>query len=113
MKASAPAKQEGVTDRVSLRQALDSITIPRIKKVVKPTWKTLVAMRTPDPCIALAGVNPHAGENGLFGTEEIEILRPAMYHDQGFGPMKTVDFALGVKGEADSESMISNWDLAV
>lgn len=159
-----------VTDHVSLRQALDSITIPRIKEVVKLTWDTLVATRTPAPRIALAGVNPHAGENGLFGTEEIEILRPAMeelraegyptygplpgdtvflqalkgrfdavlamYHDQGFGPMKTVDFAHGVnctlglpfvrtspdhgtafeiagKGEADAESMISAWDLAV
>lgn len=159
-----------VTDHVSLRQALDSITIPRIKEVVKLTWDTLVATRTPAPRIALAGVNPHAGENGLFGTEEIEILRPAMeelkaegyptygplpgdtvflqalqgrfdavlamYHDQGFGPMKTLDMAHGVnctlglpfvrtspdhgtafeiagKGEADPESMISAWDLAV
>ena len=159
-----------VTDHVSLRQALDSITIPRVKEVVKLTWDTLVATRTPAPRIALAGVNPHAGENGMFGTEEIEILRPAMeelraegyptygplpgdtvflqalkgrfdavlamYHDQGFGPMKTVDIAHGVnctlglpfvrtspdhgtafeiagKGEADPESMISAWDLAV
>jgi 4-hydroxythreonine-4-phosphate dehydrogenase len=67
-----------VTDHVSLRQALDAITIARIKAVVKLTWKTLAATRTPTPRIALAGVNPHAGENGLFGREEIEILRPAM-----------------------------------
>ena len=159
-----------VTDHVSLRRALDAITPERIKAVVRLTWDTLVATRTPAPRIALAGVNPHAGENGLFGREEIEILRPAMeelraegyptygplpgdtvflqalqgrfdavlamYHDQGFGPMKTVDFAHGVnctlglpfvrtspdhgtafeiagRGEADPESMISAWDLAV
>jgi 4-hydroxythreonine-4-phosphate dehydrogenase len=159
-----------VTDHVSLRRALDAITIPRIKEVVKLTWHTLVATRTPAPRIALAGVNPHAGENGLFGREEIEVLRPAMeelrdegypthgplpgdtvflqalngrfdavvamYHDQGFGPMKTVDFAHGVnctlglpfvrtspdhgtafeiagKGEADPESMIAAWELAM
>jgi 4-hydroxythreonine-4-phosphate dehydrogenase len=159
-----------VTDHVSLRQALDAITVERVKAVVKLTWKTLVATRTPAPRIALAGVNPHAGENGLFGREEIDILRPAMeqlraegyptygplpgdtvflqalkgqfdgvlamYHDQGFGPMKTVDMAHGVnctlglpfvrtspdhgtafeiagKGTADPESMISAWDLAV
>ena len=159
-----------VTDHVSLREALDAITVERVKAVVRLTWDTLVATRTPAPRIALAGVNPHAGENGLFGREEIEILRPAMeelrregyptfgplpgdtvvlqalqgrfdavlamYHDQGFGPMKTVDFAHGVnctlglpfvrtspdhgtafeiagQGKADPESMISAWDLAV
>jgi 4-hydroxythreonine-4-phosphate dehydrogenase len=158
-----------VTDHVPLRRALDSITIPRIKEVVKLTWKTLVATRTHTPRIALAGVNPHAGENGLFGREEIEILRPAMeelraegyptfgplpgdtvflqalkgrfdavlamYHDQGFGPMKTVDMANGVNctlglpfvrtspdhgtafeiagsGLAEPESMLAAWDLA-
>ncbi len=159
-----------VTDHVSLRQALDVITKQRIKAVVKLTWKTLLATRTAKPRIALAGVNPHAGEGGLFGHEEIDILIPAMeelkregyptqgpfpgdtvflqglkgqfdavlamYHDQGFGPMKTVDFAHGVnctlglpfvrtspdhgtafeiagKGEADFQSMKSAWELAI
>lgn len=159
-----------VTDHMPLRKALDAITVPRIKDVVKLTWKTLLATGIAHPRIALAGVNPHAGENGLFGREEIEILRPAMeelraegyptsgpfpgdtvflmalkgrydavlamYHDQGFGPMKTVDFAHGVnctlglpfvrtspdhgtafeiagQGIADPESMISAWELAV
>ena len=158
-----------VTDHVPLRKALDHITIPRIKEVAKLTWRTLAATRTRAPRIALAGVNPHAGENGLFGREEIEILRPAMdelaaegfpmhgpfpgdtvflqalkgrfdavlamYHDQGFGPMKTVDMANGVNctlglpfvrtspdhgtafeiagsGLAEPESMIAAWDLA-
>lgn len=32
------------------------------------------------PCIAVAGLNPHAGENGAFGTEEIEIIGPAIHH---------------------------------
>jgi 4-phospho-D-threonate 3-dehydrogenase / 4-phospho-D-erythronate 3-dehydrogenase len=123
-----------VTDHVSLRQALAAIKGPRIEQVVRLTWEAL--LRTgrvgPEgqPRIALAGVNPHAGEHGLFGREEIEILQPAMqrlaeagyptfgpfaadtvflqglrgrydaiiamYHDQGFGPMKTIGFADGV-----------------
>lgn len=159
-----------VTDHLPLRKALDSITKARIKDVVKLTWKTLAARGISVPRIALAGVNPHAGENGLFGREEIDILRPAMeelmlegyptygpfpgdtvflmalkgrfdgvlamYHDQGFGPMKTVDFAHGVnctlglpfvrtspdhgtafeiagQGKADPESILSAWNLAV
>lgn len=123
-----------VTDHVSLRQALLAIRGPRIEQVVKLTYDAL--LRTgrvgPDgkPRIALAGVNPHAGEHGLFGSEEIEILQPAMarlaeqgyatlgpfagdtvflqglrgrydgviamFHDQGFGPMKTIGFSDGV-----------------
>ncbi len=123
-----------VTDHLPLRLALDAITRERIQEVVRLTWKSLQAMhRHPkgqNPRIALAGVNPHAGENGLFGREELDVLVPAMktlekegiptlgpfpgdtvflqglrgrfdaviamYHDQGFGPMKTVDMAQGV-----------------
>lgn len=159
-----------VTDHLPLRAALDAITVPRIVQVVTLTHAALVRAGNPSPRIALAGVNPHAGENGLFGREEIEILRPAMeelaragiptlgpfpgdtvylqalrgrydaviamYHDQGFGPMKTLDFANGVnatlglpfvrtspdhgtafeiagQGIAEPDSMIAAFNLAV
>jgi 4-hydroxythreonine-4-phosphate dehydrogenase len=159
-----------VTDHLPLRTALDAITVPRVVHVVRLTHAALVRAGIASPRIALAGVNPHAGENGLFGREEIEILKPAMeqlerggisaagplpgdtvflealrgrhdaviamYHDQGFGPMKTLDFANGVnctlglpfvrtspdhgtafgiagKGVAEPESMVAAWRLAV
>jgi 4-hydroxythreonine-4-phosphate dehydrogenase len=38
-----------------------------------------------DPKIAVAGVNPHAGEDGMFGTEEIEILKPAVVECSSLG----------------------------
>ena len=159
-----------VTDHLPLRAALDAITGARVKHVVRLTRDALVKTGLAAPRIALAGINPHAGENGLFGREEIEILRPAMaelkdegidvsgphpgdtvfsqalrgrfdaviamYHDQGFGPMKTLDFANGVnctlglpfvrtspdhgtafeiagEGIAEADSMIAAWNLAV
>jgi 4-hydroxythreonine-4-phosphate dehydrogenase len=159
-----------VTDHLPLRAALDAITPARVMHVVRLTRDALVKAGTPAPRIALAGINPHAGENGLFGREEIEILKPAMsalalegietagpypgdtvflqalrgrydavlamYHDQGFGPMKTLDFANGVnctlglpfvrtspdhgtafeiagRGIAEPESMVAAWDLAL
>jgi 4-hydroxythreonine-4-phosphate dehydrogenase len=159
-----------VTDHLPLRAALDAITVERVMHVVRLTRAALVSTGNESPRIALAGINPHAGENGLFGREEIEILRPAileleragisvggpfpgdtvflqalrgefdavlaMYHDQGFGPMKTLDFANGVnctlglpfvrtspdhgtafgiagKGVAEPESMVAAWRLAL
>jgi 4-hydroxythreonine-4-phosphate dehydrogenase len=159
-----------VTDHLPLRAALDAITVERVAHVARLTRAALVSAGNVSPRIALAGVNPHAGENGLFGREEIEVLRPAimklagegvsvggplpgdtvflqalrgefdavlaMYHDQGFGPMKTLDFANGVnctlglpfartspdhgtafgiagKGVAEPESMIAAWNLAL
>ncbi len=159
-----------VTDHLSLREALEAITVARVKRVIQVTWDALARANGKPPRIALAGVNPHAGENGLFGREEIEILKPAMieseregypvsgpfpgdtvfaqalrgrfdaviamYHDQGFGPMKTLDFKSGVnctlglpfvrtspdhgtafeiagKGIAEPDSMIAAWELAM
>jgi 4-hydroxythreonine-4-phosphate dehydrogenase len=159
-----------VTDHLSLRAALDAITVERVAHVTRLTYASLVKTGLTAPRIALAGVNPHAGENGLFGREEIEILKPAMellkregietsgpypgdtvflqalrgrfdavlamYHDQGFGPMKTLDFASGVnctlglpfvrtspdhgtafeiagQGIAEPESMVAAYKLAV
>src|SRR5690606_26813695 len=67
-----------VTDHLPLRAALDAITDARVAHVVRLTRAALVRAGKPAQRIALAGVNPHAGENGLFGREEIEILRPAM-----------------------------------
>lgn len=119
-----------VTDHKPLREALDSITPDRLRFVITQIHTFLSRGCSKAPKIALCGVNPHAGENGILGREELEILQPlmkqmvsegyhligplpadtifikglqgaydaiiAMYHDQGFGPMKTIDFAHGV-----------------
>ncbi|MBF0430897.1 MAG: 4-hydroxythreonine-4-phosphate dehydrogenase PdxA [Fibrobacteria bacterium] len=159
-----------VTDHIPLRQALDAITPRRLKDVTRLTFNALKARGIASPKIAFAGINPHAGENGLLGHEENNILIPviqslvkegmnilgpypadtvfyngmrgdfdgiiAMYHDQGFGPMKTLDLAHGVNctlgipfirtspdhgtafdiagsGNADGTSMLEAWKLAI
>lgn len=67
-----------VSIHVSLREALDAITTERVLQTLRITDAALVRMLGRKPRIAVAGVNPHAGEGGLFGREEIEILQPSL-----------------------------------
>lgn len=67
-----------VSIHVSLRDALEAITVERVLQTVRITDASLTPLLGRRPRIALAGVNPHAGEGGLFGREEIDILQPCM-----------------------------------
>ena len=67
-----------VTTHVSLRQALDLITGDRILGQVRLAHLLAKALGRGEETIAVAGINPHAGEGGLFGREEIEIIAPAL-----------------------------------
>ena len=62
----------------SVRQAIEMITRERVARVIAATERALVRMGTAAPKIAVGGLNPHAGEGGLFGREEIEIIKPAI-----------------------------------
>jgi 4-hydroxythreonine-4-phosphate dehydrogenase len=62
----------------SVRKAIESITKERVLRVVEAVDHTLRQMGVAAPRIAVSGLNPHAGEGGLFGTEEIEIIKPAI-----------------------------------
>ena len=67
-----------VSIHVSLREALDAITVGRVLETLRITHTALTALLGRKPRIAVAGVNPHAGEGGLFGREEIEVVQPAI-----------------------------------
>ncbi len=67
-----------VTSHVSLRQALDQITPQRIDEALTLADATMRGAGFGRPRIAVAALNPHGGENGLFGREEIEIIKPAV-----------------------------------
>jgi 4-hydroxythreonine-4-phosphate dehydrogenase len=62
----------------SVRNAIDSITKDKVARVIDATNATLKQMGVAAPKIAVSGLNPHAGEGGLFGSEEIEIIKPAI-----------------------------------
>jgi len=67
-----------VTSHVSLRQALEQITPERIDEALTLADATMRGAGFDSPRIAVAALNPHGGENGLFGREEIEIIAPAV-----------------------------------
>lgn len=67
-----------VSIHVSLRDALDAITVERVLQTLRITDVALTKILGHRPRMAVAGVNPHAGEGGLFGREEIEVLHPCL-----------------------------------
>lgn len=66
-----------VSTHCSLRQAIERCQQPRIRRIIELTWHAVQRLK-PGARVAVAGLNPHAGENGLFGTEEIDEIRPAV-----------------------------------
>lgn len=110
-----------VTTHVSLRKLPALITPDRVLETIRRTAQGLREFfGIPDPRLAVCGLNPHAGEGGTLGREEIEAVAPAvqmaraegiraegpfaadsiwgrpadavvaMYHDQGLGPIKAM-----------------------
>ena len=66
-----------VSTHVPLTEAIRRVTKQRVRAVIELTHKTL-SMDTENPRIAVCGLNPHAGENGLFGDEEKKFITPAI-----------------------------------
>ena len=80
-----------VSTHVSLREACDRVKIPRIEKTALLLHEFLQKYRGIEkPRIGVAGLNPHAGEDGLFGKEEVEEIAPAV--------QKLLDKGLNVAG---------------
>jgi 4-hydroxythreonine-4-phosphate dehydrogenase len=73
-----------VTTHMSLRNAIDGARKDRICTIIRLTNEAVHGLM-PHPRIAVAGLNPHAGENGLFGDEEINEIRPAVEWAQSQG----------------------------
>jgi 4-hydroxythreonine-4-phosphate dehydrogenase len=67
-----------VSIHVSLRDALDAVTSDNLLQTLHITHEALSRSLGRAPRIAVAGLNPHAGEGGLFGREEIEVIAPAI-----------------------------------
>ena len=67
-----------VTSHVSLREALDLINAESITAAVMLVDRMMKLAGIAKPRIAVAALNPHAGENGLFGREEIELICPTV-----------------------------------
>ena len=78
MLASDELRTVLVTIHLSLRRAIDAVTFDAVLDTVRIADASLRRMGIARPRIAVAGLNPHAGEGGLFGHEEVEVIAPAI-----------------------------------
>jgi len=67
-----------VSIHVALREAIAAVTHENVLQTLLITHEALGRMLGRAPRIAVAGLNPHAGEGGLFGREEIDVIAPAI-----------------------------------
>ena len=67
-----------VTCHKSLKEAIKLITKEKIVEVINIGYKHMLKVKKTEPRIAVCGLNPHAGENGIFGSEEINEIIPAV-----------------------------------
>ncbi len=74
-----------VSTHVSLREACDRATKERVLLTIKLAYDACRRMKIAEPRIAVSGLNPHSGEGGLFGTEEIEQIIPAIEEAKKMG----------------------------
>lgn len=67
-----------LTTHCSLAEAIKSVTRQRVERAILLAYRELRRFGVDRPRIAVAGLNPHAGEHGLFGTEEAREITPAI-----------------------------------
>ena len=99
-----------LTTHVSLRQAIEDITPERTDTVLRLAGAFSRAMGKPDARIGVCGLNPHAGENRLFGDEDADVLAPAVIRAQEAGA--------NVQGPLPADALIpqavrGKWDIVV
>jgi len=78
MLANDELKTVLVSIHLSLRDAIEAVSFERVLQTLRITHQSVRGALGGPPRIAVAGLNPHAGEGGLFGREEIDIIAPAI-----------------------------------
>ncbi len=81
-----------VTSHIPLRDVATSITTENVQAAIQLAAVSLRRASVSDPTVAVSGLNPHAGDGGLFGTEEIDIIGPAVAAAQNAGLRVTGPF---------------------
>jgi 4-hydroxythreonine-4-phosphate dehydrogenase len=85
MLANDELKTVLVTIHMALRQAIDAVTFEAVLETIRITHDSARSWGIARPRIAVAGLNPHAGEGGLFGDEEIRTIGPAIEAARALG----------------------------
>lgn len=67
-----------LTRHLSVKAAIDQMTAERVHDYIKRSYDALIKLGVKEPKLAVAGLNPHSGEGGLFGNEEIDEITPGI-----------------------------------
>ena len=76
-----------VTGHIAIHEVPERLTQKRVYDTIALTRDALVRMGKPEPKLAVTGLNPHAGENGLFGEEDELVIKPAVQQAKANGWM--------------------------
>jgi 4-hydroxythreonine-4-phosphate dehydrogenase len=97
-----------VSTHVSIRRACDLVKKERVLRVIQLADQAMKLIGISHPRIAVAGLNPHSGEGGMFGNEDIEEITPAVETAKAMGldvtgpvPPDTVFFRAAHRGHFD------------
>ncbi|WP_310614412.1 4-hydroxythreonine-4-phosphate dehydrogenase PdxA [Limnohabitans sp.] len=93
MLANPELKTVLVSIHVPLRKAIDAVTVDNILQTLRITHAAELATTGRAPHMAVAGLNPHAGEGGLMGREELDIIIPALQLARAEGMQVSGPFA--------------------
>ena len=93
MLANDELKTVLVSIHMSLRKAIEAVTFDNVLETLRITHNTLSKTLGRAPHIGVAGLNPHAGEGGLFGSEELTIIAPAIAAARAEGMQVSGPFA--------------------
>jgi 4-hydroxythreonine-4-phosphate dehydrogenase len=85
MLANEELKTVLVSVHLPLRRAIDAVSFDAVLQTVRIAHAAAAGWGQPQPRIAVAGLNPHAGEGGLFGDEELRIIAPAVVAARALG----------------------------
>lgn len=85
MQSDGPLRVAFVTTHIPLNRVAEEISSERIVRVAELLHESCVAEGIASPLLAAAAINPHAGENGYMGSEDEDIVKPALEELRGLG----------------------------
>ncbi|MBP1724419.1 MAG: 4-hydroxythreonine-4-phosphate dehydrogenase PdxA, partial [Deltaproteobacteria bacterium] len=102
----------GATLHVALKDVSKTLTPDLVQATILAAGDAVKRLGIPDPRIAVAGLNPHCGEEGLFGEEDETILKPAIERArqagfQVFGPLPADSLFAGIKEKQEYDAYVA------
>jgi 4-hydroxythreonine-4-phosphate dehydrogenase len=112
MLVAGPIRIVGATLHMALKDVSRSLTADLVRATIEAADAAVKRLGVIQPRIAVAGLNPHCGEEGLFGEEDDEIIRPAIEGArksgvQAFGPLPADSLFVGIKDKQEYDAYVA------